>query len=153
MPKQSLGSRQRVASHPPSPPLPCPAPADTKVTWRAAISGHKAAFSSDSDFLDPVTPKRCWAPGNRGDHHVYPKLCAQQMSSGVSATGQEVTAALGPGSRWEVRQAPEASPLLFLLAAFPAGSLASLIYGEQSEKTSPSDIPLEMEHKDKVSAR
>ncbi|XP_006778884.1 PREDICTED: calcium permeable stress-gated cation channel 1 isoform X1 [Myotis davidii] len=30
-------------------------------------------------------------------------------------------------------------------------SLASLIYGEQSEKTSPSDIPLEMEHKDKGS--
>lgn len=32
------------------------------------------------------------------------------------------------------------------------GSLTSLIYGEQSEKTSPSDISLEMEHKDKVSA-
>ncbi|XP_070272162.1 calcium permeable stress-gated cation channel 1 isoform X2 [Myotis yumanensis] len=31
------------------------------------------------------------------------------------------------------------------------GCLASLIYGEQSEKTSPSDIPLEMEHKDKGS--
>ncbi|XP_054571855.1 calcium permeable stress-gated cation channel 1 [Eptesicus fuscus] len=30
-------------------------------------------------------------------------------------------------------------------------SLASLIYGEQSEKTSPSDIPLEVEHKDKGS--
>uniref|UniRef100_G1P3Z9 Transmembrane protein 63C n=1 Tax=Myotis lucifugus TaxID=59463 RepID=G1P3Z9_MYOLU len=30
-------------------------------------------------------------------------------------------------------------------------SLASLIYGEQSEKTSPSDIPVEMEHKDKGS--
>uniref|UniRef100_A0A8C4MRD0 Transmembrane protein 63C n=1 Tax=Equus asinus TaxID=9793 RepID=A0A8C4MRD0_EQUAS len=28
-------------------------------------------------------------------------------------------------------------------------SLTSLIYGEQSEKTSPSDISLEMEHKDK----
>lgn len=30
--------------------------------------------------------------------------------------------------------------------------MASLIYGEQSEKTSPADMPLEMEHKDKVSA-
>lgn len=40
-----------------------------------------------------------------------------------------------------------ASLLLFL-----PGSLTSLIYGEQSEKTSPSDVALEMEHKDKVSA-
>lgn len=40
-----------------------------------------------------------------------------------------------------------------LLTAFPGCSLTSLIYGEQSEKTSPSDISLEMEHKDKVSAR
>ena len=39
------------------------------------------------------------------------------------------------------------SPLPFL-----AGSLTSLIYGEQSEKTSPSDISLEMEHRDKVGA-
>lgn len=37
-------------------------------------------------------------------------------------------------------------------ALFLPGSLTSLIYGEQSEKTSPSDISLEMEHKDKVSA-
>lgn len=35
---------------------------------------------------------------------------------------------------------------------FLAGSLTSLIYGEQSEKTSPSDISLEMEHRDKVGA-
>lgn len=33
---------------------------------------------------------------------------------------------------------------------FLAGSLTSLVYGEQSEKTSPSDISLEMEHRDKV---
>lgn len=39
-----------------------------------------------------------------------------------------------------------------LPTAFPGHSLTSLIYGEQSEKTSPSDISLEMEHKDKVSA-
>lgn len=39
-----------------------------------------------------------------------------------------------------------------LPTALPGRSLTSLIYGEQSEKTSPSDISLEMEHKDKVSA-
>lgn len=37
--------------------------------------------------------------------------------------------------------------------AFPGHSLTSLIYGEQSEKTSPSDISLEIEHKDKVGAK
>lgn len=65
-PKQSAGValKSKVASHPPSPPLPYPPP-DMKVTWRAAISGHKATFFSDSDFLDPVIPKMRWAPGNR----------------------------------------------------------------------------------------
>lgn len=69
----------------------------------------------------------------------------------MSAAGREVTAALRPGSRREARQAPEASPLLSAFPMLCLRSLASLIYGEQSEKTSPSEIPLEMEHKDKVS--
>lgn len=57
-PKQSAGIalKSKVASHPPSPSLPYPPP-DMKVTWRAAISGHKATFFSDSDFLDPVIPR------------------------------------------------------------------------------------------------
>lgn len=34
---------------------------------------------------------------------------------------------------------------------FPAASLTSLIYGEQSEKSSPSEISLEAERRDRVS--
>lgn len=39
------------------------------------------------------------------------------------------------------------------LPPFLAASLTSLIYGEQSEKSSPSEIYLEAERRDKVSAR
>lgn len=42
--------------------------------------------------------------------------------------------------------------LSYLPAPSLAGSLTSLIYGEQSEKTSPSETSLEMERRDKVSA-
>lgn len=38
------------------------------------------------------------------------------------------------------------------LPPFLLGSLTSLIYGEQSEKSSPSDVSLEAERRDKVSA-
>lgn len=38
------------------------------------------------------------------------------------------------------------------LPPFLVGSLTSLIYGEQSEKSSPSEISLEVERRDKVSA-
>ena len=60
-------------------------------------------------------------------------------------------------SAWGPEGQPGLRPFLSfsapLLTVFSGCSLTSLIYGEQSEKTSPSDISLEMEHKDKVSAR
>lgn len=56
-----------------------------------------------------------------------------------------------PGVGKTARQAPK-SLLSLSTSPFLAGSLTSLIYGEQSEKTSPSDISLEMEHRDKVGA-
>lgn len=56
------------------------------------------------------------------------------------------------GAGETARQAPKNVLLFHLPLPVPAGSLTSLIYGEQSEKTSPSDISLEMEHKDKVGA-
>lgn len=69
--------------------------------------------------------------------------------AGVSAPGRE-----GPQSSTLVvgktaRQVPK-SLLSLSTSSFLAGSLTSLVYGEQSEKTSPSDISLEMEHRDKV---
>lgn len=58
-----------------------------------------------------------------------------------------------PGSGQGAGQAAGTfSFLSYLPAPSLAGSLTSLIYGEQSEKTSPSETSLEMERRDKVSA-
>ena len=117
-----------------------------KVTWRAAISGHEATFSQTSGFLDPVAPKMCWVLATG-----VITICTQ---SGVLSKRAEAGLALAhppPGSKREARPLSLLRPLLSFPAS-PPGSLTSLIYGEQSEKTSPSDISLEMEHKDKVSA-
>lgn len=49
---------------------------------------------------------------------------------------------------------PENIVSLFLSPCLPflAASLTSLIYGEQSEKSSPSEVSLEAERRDRVSA-
>lgn len=65
-------SHQQVASHHHL--CPCSGPPCTKVTWRAATSGHEATFFSDlrlsgsCDSQDALGTCLC------------PELCAQQMS-------------------------------------------------------------------------
>lgn len=46
---------------------------------------------------------------------------------------------------------PENLVSLISLPPFLAASLTSLIYGEQSEKSSPSEVSLEAERRDRVS--
>ena len=117
-----------------------------KVTWRAAISGHEATFSQTSGFLDPVAPKMCWVLATG-----VITICTQSGVLSKRAEAGLALARLPLGSKREARPLSLLRPLLSFPAS-PPGSLTSLIYGEQSEKTSPSDISLEMEHKDKVSA-
>lgn len=69
--------------------------------------------------------------------------------AGVSAPGREGPQSSTPVVGKTARQVPK-SLLSLSTSSFLADSLTSLVYGEQSEKTSPSDISLEMEHRDKV---
>lgn len=73
----------------------------------------------------------------------------------MPAPGQEWPAATAQGEEGKPNRCLRAfyfSAFSMSLSPFLTGSLTSLIYGEQSEKSSPSEISLEMERRDKVSA-
>lgn len=142
--------RYHVIPHP----CPCSGPPRTKATWRAAISGHEATFFSDlrlSGSRDSQDALGTWQRGRllsvtRAVCSAHELRCLRCWAGGHCS----------PWPREQERKRgrhlkPSLSFSASLLLSLP-GSLTSLIYGEQSEKTSPSDVSMEMEQKDKVSA-